>query len=144
MEEYLYSLPGVAVAAPQLGLARRIILINMRKIHTGTKALILINPLVKDLEGEVLGEEGCLSVPGIFEEIPRARRVRVEGMDPGGGEVSLEAEEILARVLQHEIDHLNGRLFWDHLPERKRNKLRGKYLQYWEANPPSPATPTHC
>lgn len=127
MKEALYSLPGLALAAPQVGVLGRIVILNMMKIQAKPEMLVLVNPIIKTSEGEVALEEGCLSIPEIFEEITRPKRVEVAGMDAGGVEFVMEADDILARVIQHEIDHLDGLLFWDHLPEKKKNKLKKKY-----------------
>lgn len=127
MKEALYSLPGLALAAPQVGFLDRIVILNMMKIQAKPEMLVLINPIIKISEGEVAFEEGCLSIPEIFEEITRPQRVEVAGMNTNGVEFIMEADNILARVIQHEIDHLDGLLFWDHLPEKKKNKLKKKY-----------------
>jgi len=129
MKETLYTLPGLALAAPQVGFHQRIIALNMMKIEGKQKTLILINPSIKKTCGSVTMEEGCLSVPEIFDDIVRPERIEVMGMGINKEEVAFEADGLLARVLQHEIDHLDGILFWDHLPEKKRDKLKNKYLK---------------
>lgn len=129
LKETLYTLPGLALAAPQVGFHQRIIALNMMKIEGKQKTLVLINPFIKKTCGRVAMEEGCLSVPEVFEDIMRPERIEVIGMNINKEEISFEADGLLARVLQHEIDHLDGILFWDHLPEKKRDKLKNKYLK---------------
>ncbi|HPU01053.1 MAG TPA: peptide deformylase [Bacillota bacterium] len=109
MAETMYENNGVGLAAPQIGIAKRLIVVD-----PGEKRLIkLINPRLLEWEGEAVDVEGCLSIPGIYGEVPRATRVLVEALDPSGKELRLEAEGFLARILQHEIDHLDGILFLD-------------------------------
>ena len=129
MEDTLCSLPGLALAGPQLGFQERIILLNLMKINKKPEMLVLLNPIIKHSEGRINMEEGCLSIPEIFEEIIRPEKIEVEGVDLDGRTVSMEADDSLARVLLHEIDHLDGILFWDHLSEKKRNKLKDKFLK---------------
>jgi peptide deformylase len=131
MKETLYSVPGVALAAPQVGLSYRIIILNMMKIQAKPEMFVLINPIINKIEGEIKLEEGCLSIPEIFEEITRPQKIEVTGMGLDGGEVFLEADDILARAIQHEIDHLDGVLFWDRLPGKKKKKLKDKYFKNW-------------
>ncbi len=129
MKDTLYSMPGLALAAPQVGFQERIIVLNLMKINKQPEMLILMNPIINNSEGRITMEEGCLSIPEIFEEITRPEKIEIEGMDLDGQKVSMEADDNLARVLQHEIDHLDGILFWDHLSEKKRNKLIDKFLK---------------
>lgn len=131
MKETLYSVPGLALAAPQVGLPYRIIVLNMMKIQAKPEMFVLINPIINKIEGEIKLEEGCLSIPEIFEDITRPQKIEVTGMGLDGEEVFLEADDILARAIQHEIDHLDGVLFWDRLPGRKKKKLKDKYFKNW-------------
>ncbi len=109
MAETMYEAKGVGLAAPQVGVAKRIIVID-----AGDKQLLrLINPRLLVEEGSCIDIEGCLSIPGIYGEVDRAERVTVSAEGPDGREFRLEAEGLLARILQHEIDHLNGTLFVD-------------------------------
>ncbi|HOJ84493.1 MAG TPA: peptide deformylase [Bacillota bacterium] len=109
MAETMYENKGVALAAPQIGIAKRLIVVD-----PGEDRLIkLINPRCLEWEGETVDVEGCLSIPGIYGEVPRASRVLVEALDTRGKQLRLEAEGFLARILQHEIDHLDGILFLD-------------------------------
>lgn len=110
MLETLYDAPGVGLAAPQVGVLERLIVIDV-----GDGPLVLINPQVISREGENLDVEGCLSIPGRNEYITRANKVVVTGLDLNGRKVKLEGFGLLARAFQHEIDHLNGVLFIDYL-----------------------------
>lgn len=109
MAETMYESNGVGLAAPQVGIAKRLIVIDPGNDHL----LKMINPRCLEAEGEEIDVEGCLSIPGIYGEVPRASRVLVEALDPAGEPLRLEAEGFLARILQHEIDHLDGILFLD-------------------------------
>jgi len=110
---------GVGLAAPQVGELKRVIVV--RAAVKGKRVLVLINPKIKKKSGEKeIGPEGCLSFPGIFLEIKRAKEVVVEGLDYNGKKVRLKAKGFLARVFQHEIDHLNGILFFNRLGLIKR------------------------
>ena len=114
---------GIGLAAPQIDLPKRIITIDISD-YDGTK-LSLINPVIKEISQETEPyEEGCLSVPGINRDIIRPMEVLVSGIDLDGNEVEYEADGLLARVFQHEIDHLNGILFIDHLEDYRRNEIR--------------------
>lgn len=108
MRDTLYAADGVGLAAPQIGISKRIIVLD-----PGDQYLEVINPEIVCQEGEVMGREGCLSVPGVVGWVNRAQRVRVKGMDRNGEALDIEAQDMLARVFQHEIDHLDGILFPD-------------------------------
>ena len=109
MAETMYENNGVGLAAPQVGIAKRLIVLDPGE----DQLLKMINPRLLEQEGEETAVEGCLSVPGIYGEVPRASRVLVEALNPGGKKLRLEAEGFLARILQHEMDHLEGVLFLD-------------------------------
>ena len=126
MAETMYAAPGVGLAAPQVGVSERLIVLDVRN-REGTKRLItLINPVIIEAEGRVVEEEGCLSLPGITENVPRAERVLVKGHDLDEREQEIEAEGILAVALQHEIDHLEGILFIDRISRLKRGIIQRK------------------
>ncbi len=108
MVETMKKNEGVGLAAPQVGVLKRIIVVDI-----GEGPIRLINPEIVSQEGERIGVEGCLSIPGTFGEVSRPAKVKVEGLDKEGNKITIEAEEMLARVLCHEIDHLNGVLFKD-------------------------------
>jgi peptide deformylase len=116
MIETMHAASGVGLAAPQVGVPWRVIVIGM----PGEEDFVLINPEVVRRSGERLVTEGCLSVPGYFGEIQRAQRVTVKGKDLSGRETRIKAEELLAQALEHEIDHLNGVLYIDHLESQDR------------------------
>ncbi len=109
MADTMYENNGVGLAAPQVGIARRLIVLD----PGDDQLLKMINPRCLEWEGEEIAVEGCLSIPGIYGEVPRASRVLVQALNPDGKELRLEAEGFLARILQHEIDHLEGVLFLD-------------------------------
>jgi peptide deformylase len=120
MLETMYDAPGVGLAGPQVGVALRIIVFD-----DGNGPRRLANPEVHDLQGEQVGEEGCLSLPGLFFPVKRAMEVRVTGFELDGTPVEFEAHEFPARILQHETDHVNGILFIDRLaPEDRREAMR--------------------
>jgi peptide deformylase len=117
MIETMYSASGVGLAAPQVGVPLRVIVIGL----PGEKEnIVLINPEIARRTGERWVTEGCLSVPGYFGEIKRAQSVRVKARDLSGKEIRIKAEELMAQALEHEIDHLNGVLYIDHLESADR------------------------
>jgi len=128
LAETMYAAPGVGLAATQVGAGQRIIVLDVhgKDEAPGKRLLKLINPEIAEREGEVVWEEGCLSVPGLTAPVKRARRVLVRAWTPKEREVQVEAEELLAVVLQHEIDHLDGRLFLDRLSRLKRDLYRAR------------------
>ena len=111
MIETMHSASGVGLAAPQVGVPLRVIVIGMPE----EKEIVLINPQIVRRKGERPVTEGCLSVPGYFGEIRRAESVTVKGRDPKGKEIRIKASDLLAQALEHEIDHINGVLYIDHL-----------------------------
>ena len=118
MMETMHSAGGVGLAAPQVGTPLRVIVIGI----PGEEEIALINPEIVRSKGERLMIEGCLSVPGYVGEIKRAESVTVKGLDPNGKEMRIKADELLAQALEHEIDHINGVLYIDHLDSM--DKLR--------------------
>jgi peptide deformylase len=123
----LYSVPnGVGLAAPQVGVLKRLIVIDVHREDVSSKPLVLINPEIQSLEGESIEEEGCLSIPDIIAEVKRATKAVVTALNLDEETISVEGEGLLARVLQHEVDHLDGVLFIDHVSGLKRQLLRGK------------------
>jgi peptide deformylase len=128
MLEKMYDSDGVGIAAPQIGVSKRIIIVDVDPYDLSKDPIALINPEIVDKQGQESAEEGCLSVPDIRGEVKRAERVTVEALDLDGKKVRIEATELLARALQHEIDHLNGVLFIDHL-SLLRHRLIKKHLQ---------------
>jgi peptide deformylase len=124
MFETMYAAPGIGLAATQVNVHRRLIVIDVSK--DGTDPQVFINPEILVREGVGTVEEGCLSVPGIFDDIERAAKVRVRALDRTGVAVERELEGMLAVCLQHEMDHLEGRLFVDYLSDLKRERIRRK------------------
>jgi len=119
MFETMYAAPGVGLAAPQVGLSLRLFVFDDGDDEKGAVA----NPIITLREGEQVEDEGCLSIPGIYHPTPRAMRVRVEGRDVHGEPVAMEGEELLARIFQHETDHLDGQLYIDRLAEEERRRV---------------------
>ncbi len=117
----MYEAPGVGLAANQVGVQKRMFVYD---IQDGTGPKVVINPVVTDHCDEWLYEEGCLSVPGLSWEIPRAKHVHLTGLDLDGNELSVEGEDLLARVFQHETDHLDGILLLERLDEDQRREAK--------------------
>jgi len=120
MVETMYSAPGVGLAAPQVGQLQRIIVLDIDHENPGKNLIRLVNPVIQYAEGKVVWEEGCLSVFDFTAEVERAAQVEVVGLDDKEKEVKVDAEGLLAVALQHEIDHLDGKLFIDHISRLKR------------------------
>lgn len=115
---------GIGLAATQVGALSSVFIIDPTPLGIEEKPLVVINPRIVETAGEALREEGCLSIPGLSEELVRPATVVVEGIDLDGDGVALEGTEVLARAFLHEIDHLNGVLFIDHLKPGRREVLR--------------------
>ena len=123
----MYASPiGVGLAAPQVGILNRLIVIDLDRNDPEGSPLVLFNPEIQSLEGETIEEEGCLSFPGITADVKRAAKAVVTAQDIDGEPIRIEGEDLLARALQHEIDHLDGILFIDHVNGLRRQLLRGK------------------
>ena len=124
MFETMYQARGVGLAAPQVGWDARLFIVNV----TANKRdeLVFVNPVIVEAVGTVNEEEGCLSVPGLQGEVPRAERVTITGIDENRQKVKIKAEGLLARIFQHELDHLNGTLFVDRLSFTQRALIAGK------------------
>ncbi|MFP4081935.1 MAG: peptide deformylase [Candidatus Aminicenantes bacterium] len=126
MVQTMWAAPGIGLAAPQVNRSLRLITVDLSVGENEKDLFILINPELLSKEGEDSQEEGCLSVPDIQEKVTRPFQVAIKGIDLKGKERKIEAEGLLARVLCHEIDHLNGKLFIDHLSPLKRNLIKKK------------------
>lgn len=124
MFETMYVAPGVGLAAPQVNVAKRLIVMDISEEKDAP--LVFINPEILAREGEEESEEGCLSVPGIFEKVRRAAAVTVRALDRDGKPFEMEADKLLAVCVQHEMDHLEGKLFVDYLSPLKRQRARKK------------------
>jgi peptide deformylase len=122
MFETMYAAPGIGLAATQVNVSKRVIVIDVSEDKT--QPLCLINPELLDLQGVEEMEEGCLSVPGVYETVQRADKVQVRALGRDGTPFELETGGLLAVCIQHEIDHLNGKLFVDYLSQLKRTRIR--------------------
>ena len=133
----MHEAPGVGLAAPQVGRPIRLIVFDVGQEEDGARALV--NPVLKNEWGEQIEEEGCLSLPGLYYPVRRAQKVWAEGFDLTSHAVTIEAEDLLARVLQHEVDHLDGVLFIDRLDADHRTQamaaLRNQTLGLVPADP---------
>jgi len=128
MFETMYSARGVGLAAPQIGINLRLAVIDVTPDKS--KQFVLINPEILESHGEEIYDEGCLSVPSAYDTVTRAARVKMKALDRHGKEYVLEAEGLLCEAIQHEIDHLNGKLFVDLLSPVKRDRARKKLEKY--------------
>jgi len=124
MLETMYAAPGIGLAATQVNVQKRVVVMDLSEDKNQPR--VFINPTVLEREGESEHEEGCLSVPGFYETVRRAERVRVSALDLDGEPFELEALGLLAVCIQHEIDHLDGKLFVDYLSTLKRDRIRKK------------------
>ena len=124
MLETMYAAPGIGLAATQVNVQKRVVVMDLSEEKNQPR--VFINPTVLEREGESEHEEGCLSVPGFYETVRRAERVRVSALDLDGEPFELEAHGLLAVCIQHEIDHLDGKLFVDYLSTLKRDRIRKK------------------
>lgn len=133
MWETMYAAKGVGLAAPQVGISQRVSVIDISVGDKEEEKIVIINPEIVFREGSQTGEEGCLSIPGFREPVTRANRVKVVAKNVEGETIELSGEELLARALQHEIDHLNGILFISHLSTLKRDMIRRKIRKLQKA-----------
>ncbi len=124
MFETMYQAPGIGLAATQVNDSRRVVVIDISEDHD--QPICLINPEILSKEGEEEMDEGCLSVPGIYEPVVRADKIRVRALDLKGEQQAFDAEGLLAVCIQHEMDHLDGKLFIDYLSNLKRQRIRKK------------------
>jgi peptide deformylase len=120
MVETMYDAPGIGLAAVQIGFPRRIIVVDVNHEERGKDLLKLINPAITAREGEIIWEEGCLSVVDYTAEVKRSAKVEIKAWTPDEKEIILQAEDLMAVVLQHELDHLDGKLFIDRISRLKR------------------------
>jgi peptide deformylase len=133
MFQTMYAAPGVGLAANQVGLTGRFAVID---VHPGSKArpMVIINPVIEERSGTLMEEEGCLSIPGFAAVVKRSAKVRVRAIDQDGLPVVIEGEGLLARCLQHEIDHLNGKFYIDHLPFLQRMRIKREIARRKKSN----------
>jgi len=124
MYETMYAANGIGLAAPQIGISKKIAVIDISRERN--EPFCIINPEIIERKGEELMEEGCLSVPGVYDKAPRALWVKVKAQDRDGKHIEIEGDGLLAHCLQHEIDHLNGKLYVDYLSPLKRKMAQKK------------------
>jgi peptide deformylase len=124
MAETMYAAPGIGLAATQVNVHKRVIVIDLSE--TQDRLQVFINPEIVASSGEAECEEGCLSVPGVFEKVTRAERVTVRALDEQGDERTIEAEGLLAVCIQHEMDHLQGKVFVEYLSRLKQDRIRSR------------------
>jgi peptide deformylase len=141
MVETMYAAPGVGLAAPQVGILQRIVVVDIDYENPGRNLIKLINPVIRHAEGEVIWEEGCLSVTNFTAEVKRAERVEVVALNDKETEVRVEAEGLLAVALQHEIDHLDGKLFIDRISRLKRELYTRRLKKILRSGKPQAESP---
>ncbi len=124
MLETMYAAPGIGLAATQVNVQKRVVVMDVSEEKN--QPLVFINPMVLERTGETETDEGCLSVPGFYDTVRRAERVRISALDRDGEPFELDASGLLAVCIQHEIDHLDGKLFVDYLSMLKRDRIRRK------------------
>jgi peptide deformylase len=137
MAETMYAAPGIGLAATQVNVHERVIVIDISETHDELR--VFINPEIVAQSGRAEGEEGCLSVPGIFDKIERAEHVTVRALDRDGKPFELTADGLLAVCVQHEMDHLLGKVFVDYLSNLKRNRIKAKLLKQAREHRPDAA-----
>ena len=133
MFESMYAAKGVGLAAPQIGIGRRIAVIAPTNGADAAQRLVLINPEIVKTEGAQVGEEGCLSIPGFREQVKRGHRVTIRAQDAAGAFFERTGEDLVARAFLHETDHLNGRLYINHVSALKRDLIRRKIRKLQKA-----------
>ncbi|MDP3419551.1 MAG: peptide deformylase [Thiobacillus sp.] len=137
MAETMYAAPGIGLAATQVNVHERVIVIDISEAHDALQ--VFINPELVAQSGTEESEEGCLSVPGVFDKVTRAERVTVKALDRDGKPFELEADGLLAVCIQHEMDHLLGKVFVDYLSNLKRNRIKARLLKQAREHRPDAA-----
>jgi peptide deformylase len=127
MAETMYAAPGIGLAAVQVDVALRLVVMDLSEEKN--QLLVLVNPEIIKQEGSVCMQEGCLSVPEVYADVERAEKISLRAQDINGKTFEIEADELLAVCIQHEIDHLNGKVFVDYLSRIKRDRIRRKLLK---------------
>ena len=130
--ETMYAAPGIGLAATQVNVHKRVLVIDISERHN--EPHVFVNPVIEFAEGTQNTDEGCLSVPGFYEPVQRANRIRVAALNRAGDPFSLEAKDLLAVCIQHECDHLDGKLFVDYLSGLKRQRIKNKLRKQAPAN----------
>lgn len=129
MIETMHAAPGIGLAAPQIGISQRLVVVDVSSVEEETPLLVIINPEIVESHGRIDSEEGCLSVPNYTATIKRDEKVTVKGLDRGGNPMEIEASGLLSRVLQHEIDHLDGILFIERLSPIKKEFFKKRFFR---------------
>jgi peptide deformylase len=142
MFETMYQAPGIGLAATQVNVHKRVLIIDISKDQN--QPMVFINPEIVEEHGVEEMDEGCLSVPGFYERVRRAERIRVRALDLQGESFELEAEDLLAVCIQHEIDHLDGKLFVDYLSQLKRQRIRKKLEKQRRHGAPEASAARHA
>ncbi|MCD6705904.1 MAG: peptide deformylase [Thiobacillus sp.] len=137
MAETMYAAPGIGLAATQVNVHERIVVIDISETHDALR--VFINPEIVAQSGREESEEGCLSVPGVFDRVQRAERVTVRALDRAGKSFELDADGLLAVCIQHEMDHLMGKVFVDYLSNLKRNRIKAKLAKQAREHRPDAA-----
>ena len=127
MVQTMYSAPGIGLAATQVNVPKRVIVMDL-SAHRD-ELMVFINPIIESLEGEIETEEGCLSVPGIVAPVSRSEKITVSALNREGESFRLDASELLSVCIQHEVDHLNGKVFVDYLSRLKQARIRKRLLK---------------
>ena len=141
MAETMYQAPGIGLAATQVNDRRRVIVVDISEEKNDLR--VFVNPRIVSRDGMQEYEEGCLSVPGVYAPVSRAGTIRVAALDTDGKPFELDAEGLLAVCIQHEIDHLDGKVFVDYLSRLKQDRIRKKLVREYNQQPIS-ATPSHA
>jgi peptide deformylase len=137
MAETMYAAPGIGLAATQVNVHERVVVIDISETHDQLR--VFINPEIVARSGTEESEEGCLSVPGVFDKVTRAERVTVRALDRDGKPFELDADGLLAVCIQHELDHLVGKVFVDYLSSLKRNRIKTRLLKQAREHRPDAA-----
>jgi len=140
MADTMYAAPGIGLAATQVDDLRRIVVIDVSEDRRDLK--VFINPRIVEKDGTQIYEEGCLSIPGVYAEVDRAEHIRVEALDADGASFELEASGLLAVCIQHEIDHLDGKVFVDYLSRLKQDRIRKRMVKEHAMQPITRETAT--
>jgi peptide deformylase len=127
MAETMYEAPGIGLAAIQINVPKRVVVMDLSEAKDSLQ--VFVNPEITQLEGLIETEEGCLSVPGIFAAVERAEKVRINALDVSGKPFEIDADELLSICIQHEVDHLNGKVFVDYLSRLKQGRVRKKLIK---------------
>jgi peptide deformylase len=134
MIETMHAAPGLGLSAPQVDVSRRLITVDLSIGEKKEDLIVLVNPELVHQEGQVVREEGCLSIPEVYEKIARPQKIVIKGLNLAGKEKEIEATDLLARVFCHEVDHLNGRLFIDGLSSLKKNLIKKRFKKKAESS----------